>query len=424
MVLGNIKKLALPDAPGVYFWKEGETILYIGRATSLRDRVKSYFAGDLIATRGPRIVDMVTRATSIEWQEADSVLEAVIAEANLIKKYQPYYNVKEKDDRSWNYVVITREDFPRVLIIRGRVLDVENQKKLARPNRIGRLGATIKVAYTFGPFPQTLVLREALRIIRRMFPFIDRSSAKKDNYHFYRQIGLTPDTASDEAKAEYRKTIRHITLFFQGKKQELVRTLKREMNVYAKSREFEKAEETKRKLFALDHIQDIALVKEDISRVGEGDRKGFRIEAYDVAHMSGKENVGVMTVMVDGEIAKNEYRKFKLDPDIGNDDVWSLREILSRRFSHPEWRFPDIAVIDGGAGQRNAAEKFFTDAKLSISVVAVVKDDAHKAREILGEPSLVKKYEKSILLANVEAHRFAIAYHRKLRKIKRSPRVI
>lgn len=413
MILEEMKKLALPDAPGVYFWKEGKNILYIGRATSLRDRVKSYFASDVIVSRGPRIVDMVTRATDISWQETDSVLEAVIAEANLIKKHQPHYNVKEKDDRSWNYVVVTKEDFPRVLVIRGRTLDIEKQKK------------TLKVSHTFGPFPQSLVLREALRIIRKMFPFIDRSSAKKDNYHFYRQIGLTPDTASTEAKAEYKKTIRHITLFFQGKKQELVRTLTCEMKAHAKAREFEKAEEVKRKLFALDHIQDIALVKEDMnSATSDSGSEGFRTEAYDTAHMSGKGAVGVMTVLVDGEIAKNEYRKFKLDTAIGNDDTRSLREILTRRFAHPEWRFPDIAVIDGGVGQKNTAERFFAEMKLSIPVVSVVKDDAHKAREILGDKTLVEKYEKMILLANAEAHRFAIAYHRKLRKIKRGPRMI
>jgi len=412
MTFEEVKKLDLPDEPGVYFWKEGKTILYIGRATSLRDRVKSYFASDLIATRGPRIVDMVTRSTSIEWQETDSVLEAVIAEANCIKKYQPHYNVKEKDDRSWNYVVITREDFPRVLVIRGRVLDIERQKKL------------LKVAYTFGPFPQSTVLREALRIIRRMFPFVDRSSAKRDNYHFYRQIGLTPDIASAEAKAEYKKTIRHVALFFQGKKQELVRTLTREMNAYAKAHDFEKADAVKKKLFALDHIQDIALIKDDIAVQRENLSSGFRIEGYDVAHMSGKGSVGVMTVLTDGEISKNEYRKFKLDSSIGNDDVRSLREILSRRFAHTEWRFPDIAVIDGGVGQKNTAERFFAEMKIDIPVVSVVKDDAHKAREILGDKGLTSKHEKEILLVNAEAHRFAIAYHRKLRKIKRSLRKI
>jgi len=412
MNIDSIQKKTLPDAPGVYFWKEGKHILYIGRATSLRDRVRSYFSSDVISSRGPRIVDMVTRSTSIEWQETDSVLEAIIAEANLIKKHQPYYNVKEKDDRSWNYVIVTKEDFPRILVMRGRNLDIEKQKKI------------LKIAYTFGPFTQSTVLKEALRIIRRMFPFIDKGSAKKDNYHFYRQIGLTPDMVSSESKVEYKKSIRHIVLFFQGKKQELVRTLKKEMDMYAKSQKFEKASEVKKKLFALDHIQDIALVKDDIVSPTDDSLFGFRIESYDTAHMSGQGAVGVMTVITNNEIDKNEYRKFKLDPTIGNDDVRSLREILRRRFSHSEWRFPDMIVVDGGVGQKNTAEKHIDEIKLSIPVVSVVKNNKHKAREILGSKKLVSKYEKEILLVNAEAHRFAITYHRKLRKIKRSPRVI
>ncbi|PJE74273.1 MAG: hypothetical protein COV01_02130 [Candidatus Taylorbacteria bacterium CG10_big_fil_rev_8_21_14_0_10_41_48] len=412
MNIDSIQKKTLPEAPGVYFWKEGKRILYIGRATSLRDRIRSYFSSDVISSRGPRIVDMVTRSTSIEWQETDSVLEAIIAEANLIKKHQPHYNVKEKDDRSWNYVIVTKEDFPRVLVVRGRNLDIEKQKKV------------LKISYTFGPFTQSMVLREALRIIRRMFPFIDKGSAKKDNYHFYRQIGLTPDMVSAESKTEYKKSIRHIVLFFQGKKQELVRTLKKEMNMYAKSRKFEKASEIKKKLFALDHIQDIALVKDDIVSPSNNSLSGFRIESYDTAHMSGQGAVGVMTVITNSEIDKNEYRKFKLDPIIGNNDVLNLREILIRRFSHPEWRSPDMIVVDGGVGQKNTAEKYINELKLSIPVVSVVKDDKHKAREILGSKKVVSKYEKEILLMNAEAHRFAITYHRKLRKIKRSPRVI
>ncbi len=136
----------------------------------------------------------------------------------------------------------------------------------------------------------------------------------------------------------------------------------------------------------------------------------FRIEAYDVAHTSGKESVGVMTVVIDGELAKNEYRKFRLDKNIGNDDTKSLAELLRRRANHPEWGIPNLIVIDGGKGQLNAARKV-----LSGKIVSVVKDDKHKAREILGIKSADKNLEKNILLANFEAHRFAIAYHRKLR---------
>ncbi len=412
MTYDEAKKINLPDAPGVYFWKEGKTVIYIGRATSLRDRVLSYFSADLIASRGPRLVDMVTRATSISYEETDSVLEAIIAEANLIKKYQPLYNVKEKDNRSWNYVVVTKEPFPRVLVIRGRTLDIEQKKK------------ELPVAYSFGPFPQSSVLYAALKIIRKMFPFIDTSSSKKDNYHFYRQIGLTPDTASSQARSEYRRTIRHLVLFFQGRKGDLVRSLEREMRAYARAKEFEKASEIKRKLFALDHIQDIALVKEDVEMPPSSSRSGFRIEAYDTAHISGALAAGVMTVVVDGEKERSEYRKFKLDPSIGNDDVRSLREILTRRFAHPEWHRPDLIVIDGGVAQKRTAETYLSFVGLSIPVVSVVKDERHRPREILGDSSVIKMHEKNILLANAEAHRFSLAYHRKLRKIRSSPRRI
>ncbi|KKR46063.1 MAG: UvrABC system protein C [Parcubacteria group bacterium GW2011_GWC1_40_13] len=115
----------LPDAAGVYLFKKGKEILYIGKATSLRDRVRSYFSADLANTRGQFIVDMVGKAEKIDYFKTDSVLEAIILESNLIKKYQPKYNTKEKDDKSYNYVIITKEDFPRVLLIRGRELEAK-----------------------------------------------------------------------------------------------------------------------------------------------------------------------------------------------------------------------------------------------------------------------------------------------------------
>ena len=173
----KISKIKLPDKPGVYFFKKGKDLLYIGKATSLRDRTKSYFRKDLISTRGPLVLDMVFKSDNIKWEVTDSVLEAIILEANLIKKYQPYYNTKEKDDKSFNYVCITKEKLPRVLVVRGRVL--KNYK-----------------GSIFGPFTNSVQLYEALNILRRIFPFIDDKSSKKQNYEFYKQIGLTPDTLS------------------------------------------------------------------------------------------------------------------------------------------------------------------------------------------------------------------------------------
>ena len=145
----ELAALNLPDTPGVYFFKQGKEILYIGKATSLRDRVKSYFSKDLIATRGAHIVDMVFKADSVAFEETSSVLEALILEANLIKKHQPYYNTREKDDKSWNYVCVTKEPFPKIVVERGKNIDFDT-------NQIGSL----RLRSIYGPFTSGLSLRK------------------------------------------------------------------------------------------------------------------------------------------------------------------------------------------------------------------------------------------------------------------------
>lgn len=396
-----LKTLNLPDAPGVYFFKDQEgNILYIGRATSLKDRVKSYFGDDLIHTRGPLLVDMMTKATTVDCSEADSVLEAIILENNLIKEHQPYFNTREKDNKSYNYVIITDEEFPRVMLVRGRNLEIVSKELLK-----------FKIKKQFGPYPEGGLLREALRIIRKIFPFRDAKAIIPHQESFYRSLGLSPKTDSPEAKKEYQKTIRNLILFFQGKKKELVKMLEKEMAEYAKNLQFEKADEVKRTLYALTHIEDVALIR----RENDTSRSGFRIEAYDIAHMSGKNAVGVMVVGYDHEIEKSEYRKFRIILS-KNDDTGNLKEVLTRRFKHPEWTMPNLLVIDGGVGQFNAAKELLATLGLSIPIVSVVKNDAHKPTHFLGDEKIVADYKDVILKLNFEAHRFGIAYHKNLRK--------
>ncbi len=392
----DLAKLKIPEKPGVYFFMSGKKILYIGKATSLHDRTKSYFAKDLIETRGPLIVDMVFKASALKWQETDSVLEALILEAALIKKHQPYYNTKEKDDKSFNYVCVTKEKIPMIVIERGRTVK----------------DATFDEVY--GPFTSGPQLREAMKIIRRIFPFIDKSSAKKDNYEFYRQLGLAPDISNVHASAIYKKNIKHIKLFFQGKKKQIVRLLEKEMKALAKDKKFEEAARVRNQLFALQHINDVALLKDEV-RSYEAKASEFRIEAYDIAHMSGKNMVGVMTVVVNGAPDKNEYRKFIIRTQKGANDTGALEEVLSRRFRHMEWGLPELVVVDGGQAQINVAQQVLNRYQLSIPIVSVVKDDRHKAREILGEKTVFGGKEKAIILANSEAHRFAIRFHKEKR---------
>ncbi len=392
----------LPDNPGVYIFRgPRRAVLYIGKATSLKSRVASYFRRDLISTRGPLLVAMVEAATTVEFIETDSVLEALILEAHLIKKHQPLYNTKEKDNKSFNYVIVTKEDFPRVTTMRGRELETK--------------GAEIK--YSFGPFPQGSVLREALSLVRKIFPFRDKClPAQAGKPCFNAQLGLCPGVCTGTiSRGEYAKTIQRIKLFFEGKKQTLLKNIERDMNRAAKELHFEKAARLKKTLFALTHIQDIALLKENFhGRLTETQVETFRIEAYDAAHISGTNTVGVMVVLEDGEAKKSDYRKFKIKTAT-NDDNASLREMLERRFAHSEWPMPKLIVVDGGKAQVSTAQKVLTEWGLGIPVVGVVKDEHHRAREIIGDAHARTTHGRAILLVNSEAHRFAIAYHRTVR---------
>lgn len=395
MIRQDLNKYKLPDAPGVYFWLgEKGKILYIGKATSLRDRVRSYFAPDLIHTRGPRLVDMVFKAKKIDWQETGSVLEALILEANLIKKHQPYYNSDEKDDKSWNMVVITREVYPRVLLARQKGLDKKS------------------MAAVFGPFPKSSSLKEALAIIRKIFPFRDRASAMKDKEAFYRQLGLSPDVRTSGAAKAYRKNIGRIKLMLRGKFGTLKAVLTKEMNTAAKAEQFEEAAALRGKLFALEHIKDVSLIKREHTQV----RGDFRIEAYDIAHLSGKQMVGVMTVVEGDRAEKSEYRKFIVRGFDKSNDAGALTEVLTRRLAHTEWLYPQLIVVDGNAIQLNAARKVLRSAQLDIPIVAVTKDEHHKPKSLSGDKALIATHKYAILLANHEAHRFAVTFHRARRK--------
>ena len=142
-------------------------------------------------------------------------------------------------------------------------------------------------------------------------------------------------------------------------------------------------------------------------------QNSLRIEAYDIAHMSGQNMVGVMVVMNNGEFDKNEYRKFNIESVDGPNDTKALQEVLRRRFLHTEWASPDLIVIDGGIQQLNAAKEVVSE---KLNMVSVVKDNRHKAREILSSNNFkAEKFKGDIVKINAEAHRFAITFHRKKR---------
>jgi len=170
----DIKKLLknIPDSPGVYIFRGVKnTPLYIGKATSLKDRVRSYFSKDILETRSPLVSKMLSLFKKIDHIKTDSVLEALVLEAHLIKKYQPEANIKEKDNRSFNFVVITTEDFPRVLTVRGR----EIEKNILTGDK-----TDYKISYSFGPFPNGSQLKEAMKIVRKLF-LLEIGAHQKEN---------------------------------------------------------------------------------------------------------------------------------------------------------------------------------------------------------------------------------------------------
>ncbi|MFM2374085.1 MAG: hypothetical protein RLZZ234_80 [Candidatus Parcubacteria bacterium] len=290
---------------------------------------------------------------------------------------------------------------------------------VVRGKDIGTRFTDDELSYVFGPFTNGTLFRDALKIIKRIFRYYDTpkpvgeevSKVSRGIIDFNRQIGLYPQ---EGGLVEYKKSIRHLRMFFEGKKRDIIKELERDMKKLAKEMRFEEANVAKKKIFALTHIEDVSLIKDEY-RVYRDDRR-MRIEAYDVAHTSGKEMVGVMTVVVGGERSTADYRTFNIKSVVGPNDPKALAETLDRRMGHPEWHMPQLIVVDGNAVQVRAAERVLERLGVVIPVVAVVKDEKHRPKHMLGAKRLVSLHENAILLANAEAHRFSLATHRTKRR--------
>ena len=410
----------LPRTPGVYLFRdEKNKILYIGKATNLRSRVRSYFSGR--DERGERIASMVSQIAKIETQKTDSVLEALILEANLIKKHQPKYNVDLKDGKSFAYFVITKQKFPRVLIVRESDLANHPHPTLSLTRERGIL----KIDKSYGPYTSKKNMEVALGIIRKIFPFHSlKAETEKGCLDF--QIGRCPGPyAGNITESDYRQNIRGIKMILEGKKKSLVKRLEIEMRKSAQEHEFEKAAEIRNKVFALQHIQDIALISSEGSTFGEPKVEpsaAVRIEAYDISNISGKQAVGSMVVFNNHEPDKSQYRKFKIKTVAGADDVGMMQEVLLRRFGN-QWPKPSLILLDGGQGHFNMGLEVLRSLKLAIPIVSVAKGPTRKNNEVILGDYKPKSEVKAILdNGNLvkrimdEAHRFAITYHKKIRR--------
>lgn len=412
----GIQRKRLPDSPGVYFFLgKDRKILYIGRATSLRDRIGSYFTGDIIKSRGPWIKKMLKVARSLDFQKTDSVLETILLEAKLIRTHRPPYNTDLKDDRSFNCIVITKEKFPRVLLVRQK--DILPSSLVTKDYKPSLRAQCAELKNVFGPFPHGFKLAVAFKIIRKIFPFRDSHCIPNQGGPcFSRQIRLCPGVCTGEISSkEYTQQVKRLTQFLSGKKRAIINQLNQEMKKAAEEQEFEKANEFKRQLFSLKHIQDIALIQGPAGIESDTLKSSFRIEGYDLSHFGGKEIVGAMSVVINAVANPGEYRLFKLRGIKNAHEAAGLQEIVSRRLNHLEWPLPHCIVVDGNEVQKRIAEKIVAAPQLSVPVVSIIKDERHRPRKIIGDFTIIKKHRSAILLANSEAHRFALRYHRLLR---------
>ncbi len=366
-----------PLTPGVYTWLDkNKKPLYVGRATSLRRRVLQYFRKDI----DRRIGEMVSLAHTVIYRPTDTVLESVILEANMIKKYWPKYNIEEKDDKSFIFLVIPKTDFPKPFMVRGRELK----------------NFPVPADRVFGPYQSYASLRTVLKIIRRIFPYSTCRQEGKACFDY--QIGLCPGVCVGAiTKKDYQKNINNMLLLFRGEKVKLLKKLSKENPEAA---------------IHLKHIQDVTLIsRDDLDVSGHFNR----IEGYDISHFAGKEVYGSMVVFTSGpngtsEPDNSQYRLFKIKT-VTNNDLDALKEMLERRLKHTEWPKPDLILIDGGKPQIDYLAKTMEQYQVKFAWLGLSKLNGDHLVYPAGTKNVFKDLAESIkrILQQVrdEAHRFA-----------------
>lgn len=422
-LLEKIKKL--PNSPGVYlFHNKNGRVIYVGKAAKLKTRVLSYFQNHDKRFQVAWLLEETKRISHIP---TDSVAEATILEAQLIKKFWPKFNVFGKDDKSFYYVVITKEEFPKILLVRGGELNT----KWVREKK--------KILKSFGPFTSASTIKKVLKILKKIFAWSNCQPPQKEGKPcFYYHLKQCPGICLGLVKSsDYRKeVIKPIILFFEGKKEKLSQELIKNMQSLAAKKEFEKAARLRDQIKILEKINDFSLLEQNdwpnFSSLESGSMKKIsRIEGYDISNIFGKYAVGSMVVFKNGQPIKKHYRKFKIKTLSGINDFSMLREIILRRLAYLRGKntqdesfkeVPDLILVDGGLGQVNEIKKVIQDFHLSLPVIGLAKGPKRRNDHFVGEENnlFLQKFiqENSSLLKQVrdEAHRFAINYHRHLRK--------
>lgn len=395
-------------------------ILYVGKARNLKNRVASYFRGG--KGLGEKTRAMVSQITLIQIHIVESELDALLLEANLVKKHAPKFNIRLTDGKAYPLIRITKGDmYPKVLIAR-------------RPD-------DTKSVY-FGPFPNSGAMKMVLKIVRRIFPYQSVNNHPK-RVCLYHHLGLCPCPPvfdSAELQKEYKRNIRHLMLFLEGKRNEVQKDLEKERDIYTKSEQFEQAQKIQKQIDAIASVtqatrkpfeyemnpnlrndlrqQELTELAYHLRQVGVDAGDIRKIECYDISNISGTNAVGSLIVFVDGEKDSSQYRRFKISKDIiGPNDFAMMQEVLRRRLKHDEWPLPDLFVVDGGKGQISSAKQALDQAGITIPLVGLAKRNEIIITSDFRQIILPKRSPALQLMQRIrnEAHRFAITYHKKLR---------
>jgi len=410
----------LPSGPGVYLFRDQEgRIIYIGKAVSLRNRVRWYLSKESFSE--PKTTALVNEIVDLEFYPTRTEAEAFFLESRFVKTYQPRYNVELRDDKTFPFLRITRERFPRIEIIRG--------KKEGKD-------------YYFGPFTQVWALKRALRNLRQIFPLASCrrtfSTEKKArpclDHSLKRCLAPCAHLVSEE---EYNQTARATLAYFRGRGGRIISELRSEMVKAAAELDFERAARLRDEIEALRRVRmhPKSLGKERPSAriiLNLKDALGLpkepvRVEGFDISNLFGSEAVGSRVVFLAGEPYPKEYKRFRIKGVEGIDDCAMLAEVFRRRILEKDWPLPDLFLVDGGRPQVETISKIFQKEGILTPLVGIAKEEEKFYLPGRKEPlSLSPATPEGLFLRRVrdEAHRFAVSYHHHLSRRKMSASVL
>ena len=404
------KILSAPDFCGVYLMYDLRAkVIYVGKANSLKLRLLSYLGADL----NSKTASLMAKAEDIKFKLCASETLALLLEASLIRQFKPKYNISLKDDKSFPWVKITKEEFPRVYITRRK--DKGAGKYL-------------------GPYTNAKLLKNALKIIRRSFMY--RSCrrlpacwpGRPKPSCIYDKINLCAAPCSGKASPkQYRSIINNIILILEGRTDLLVKKLTKAMQDKSKVFDFEGAAEIRDQIAVLAEVSggpvsfNCKTELEDLkNRLGLLTLPG-RIEGFDISNFSGKQSVGSMVSFKNGSPDKNNYRRFRIKNFSGINDYKMLGQVVYRRYSRlvqENKDLPSLVLIDGGKGHLLTAARRLKELNLNLPLVSIAKEKENiYSSQKAGILNFPKDAPAMNLIRKVrdEAHRFALGYHRLLR---------